>query len=167
MQKGKWVLLLAFLYLSGIYTGVQIQQVTAVVKTPPETTTSAKTTTADTKGKPKQSAPVTLNPSAKDKPTIAKPAIPTPVKTTPQEPTQNTNQAVTAPVKSAITKPKTNPTAKVVTQTSPGQKVPVPAAGSQGVTIYSLSSSMRADIERLESDVAALKYKVSILSNMR
>lgn len=166
MQKGKWVLLLAFLYLSGVYTGVQIQQVTAVVKTPPETTTPTKSAGSDTKGKPKQSAPVTLNPSAKDKPTIAKPATPTPAKSTTQEPAQTTSQA-SPPVKSAITKPKTNPTAKVVNSVSPAQKVPVPAAGSQGVTIYSLSSSMRADIERLESDVAALKYKISILSNMR
>lgn len=41
------------------------------------------------------------------------------------------------------------------------------AAIDQGATLYSVSSSMMSDIQRLEDDVALLKNKVNILMNMR
>lgn len=44
---------------------------------------------------------------------------------------------------------------------------PPSAADDRGATLYSLSSSMRVDIQRLEEDLALLKNKVNILNNMR
>lgn len=44
---------------------------------------------------------------------------------------------------------------------------PPAAADDRGATLYSISSSMRVDIQRLEEDIAVLKNKVNILNNMR
>jgi hypothetical protein len=87
---------------------------------------------------------------------------------------QNTQPSNTNPERVPA---QTNPQARPLTQSdildreilkNEDRRPVSPAAATRdGVTLYSLSSAMRVDIERLEEDVASLKNKVSILENMR
>lgn len=80
------------------------------------------------------------------------------------QPPANTKPMITQPQKPQGVSGQAVPT---VVKNEDKRPLEVQASTEQGVTLYSISSAMRVDIERLEDDVASLKNKINILSNMR
>lgn len=206
MKNISFILLLAAIYFAGIYTGLSIQAVNALVKVPgaynqPVVSGNSKTSNQAPAQPAKKIIPQRNNSAASNRAAAPTKVISSP--TTSNQaivPTKSPN--INAPTKATTTLPantqttesispqKINPTVKVlstqaVKAPSPnyakptttmvpsdisktaGTPISPPSATSQGATLYSLSSSMQVDIQRLEMDVAALKNKVNILSNMR
>lgn len=154
MNKVKVFLLVAIIYLAGIYTGVNMQDVNAVVRAPNEYNHPTASNGAKTQA-------VNQAPAARTNPNVVQ--MPPP-QAAPQPEQQPAHQPVQAQQPAAY-----QPPAAI----QPMQKMPAnepvsaPAAYDRGATLYSVSSSMLSDIERLEEDVALLKNKVNILVNMR
>ncbi|MEW5819882.1 MAG: hypothetical protein AB1782_06795 [Cyanobacteriota bacterium] len=122
----KLVILLTFTFIAGLFIGVNIENVQAIVKAPNE-----------------QNQPVvSQNNQAPATPT-ANPEIKKAEQELEQKQDQLNQQIIDRPVS------------------------PPAADRDRGASLYSISSSMQVDIQRLEEDVAILKNKVNILSNMR
>ena len=136
MNKIKLLLLLAMMYFIGLYTGVNIQDVDAIVKAPGEYNQPMASQNKQQKPLTSQNAPAQMPPQA---PAIQNPVI-----------ERIDNKGTVIENSTVIEEP-----------------VARPAAVDRGATLYSISSAMQVDIQRLEDDVASLKNKVNILSNMR
>lgn len=138
MKKFKFLLFVAALYFAGFFTGICMQNVNAVVRAPGES------------NQPTSSQATRTNPSQQP---MVKKVAPRPIAQKPIAQAQNT-----------VAQPQNTVPAQPLVDR---QFSPPAAADDRGATLYSLSSSMRVDIERLEDDIAILKNKVNILNNMR
>jgi hypothetical protein len=133
MNKFKLVVIILGVYLFGFYSGINLQNVNAIVKAPGE-------------NNQQQVSPGQRNVTpAGQIPAQGPPQITPSVMPVQNEPLDESDQVIN----------------------QDNRPVSPAASAPGGVTLYSLSNAMQVDIERLEEDVASLKNKVNILSNMR
>lgn len=146
-------------YFLGLVSGLQIQNVKAVVRAPND---NNQPVTSNGKAQPVTTSQPAANskPVSNSQPVATKKAEPKPQAASKPAKTNKPVAQATQPQNAVVSKGTPAATASARPESPP-------AATPTGATLYSVSSSMLVDIQRMEQDLAALKYKAYIVSNMR